>query len=64
MAHPLYIGISVGRFIVYLMAQRAMRCPVNICVGAGKVAISFCLQDEVNVLMDAVQVVEEVHKFM
>jgi hypothetical protein len=58
------MGISMGRFTVYLMAQRAVRSPVNICVKARKVAISFCLQGEVNVLVDTVQVVEKALKFM
>jgi hypothetical protein len=32
---------SMGRFTVYIMAQRAIRAPENIYVLDGKVAISF-----------------------
>jgi hypothetical protein len=46
--------------MVYLMAQRTIKSPVNICVQEGKVAVSFCLHGELNVLVDTIQVVKEV----
>jgi hypothetical protein len=35
--------------MVYLMTQRIIRSPVNVCVQKGKMAISFCLHGELNV---------------
>jgi hypothetical protein len=50
----------MGRFTVHFMAQRAMGSPADIYVKEGKVTISFCVHDELNVLVDTVQVIKEV----
>jgi hypothetical protein len=50
----------MGRFTMYFMTQRAIMPPVNMCAKEGKVAISFHLHGELNVLVDTVQVVREV----
>jgi hypothetical protein len=42
------------------MAQRGIRSLISIHVQEGKVIVSFHLHSEQNVLVDAVQVVEEV----
>jgi hypothetical protein len=54
------IEVSMGRFTVYLMAQRAIRSLVNIYVHEEKVAFSFHLHGE-NVLVDTGPMREEVH---
>jgi hypothetical protein len=54
------INVGMGRFAVYLMAPRAIRSPVNICVQEGKVAVSFGLHGKLNILVDSVQVIKEV----
>jgi hypothetical protein len=51
------VEAGVGRLMVHSMAQTAIRSPVNIRVKEGKVAVSFLLHCELNVLMDTVQVV-------
>lgn len=56
----LEIEVNVGRFMVYIMTQGAMRSCVNICIQEGKVAVSFHLHGELNVVVDTVQVVKEV----
>jgi hypothetical protein len=50
----------MGRFMVNFVAQRTIGSPVNICVKEGKVAFSFRLHGELNVLVDTVQVIKEV----
>jgi hypothetical protein len=52
------VNVGMGRFAVYLMAHRAIRSPVNICVQEGKVAVSFGLCGELNILVDSVQVIK------
>jgi hypothetical protein len=54
------IEVSVGSFTAYLIAQRAIVSPRNIHVREEKVAISFHLHDDPNVVMNTVQVVKEV----
>jgi hypothetical protein len=54
------VNVSKGRFTVYLMAYRAIRSPMNICVQEGKVALSFGFCGELHILMDNVQVIKEV----
>jgi hypothetical protein len=49
----------MGRFTVYLLAQRAVRFPVNICDWEGMVSYIFCHYGELNVLVDTVWVVRE-----
>jgi hypothetical protein len=44
------VEVSMGTYTVYLMAQTAIRSPVNFCVHCG----------ELNILVDIVQVVKEV----
>lgn len=47
-------------FAVYLMVHRAIRSPVNICIQERKVAVSFGLRGELNILVYSVQVIKEV----
>jgi hypothetical protein len=54
------VKVVKGRFMVHSMAQGTIGSPVNIYVKEGKVAISFHLHGELNVLVDTVQVVKEV----
>jgi hypothetical protein len=46
--------------MVHFMALRSIRSAVNICVKEERMAISFHLHGELNVLVDTVQVVKEV----
>jgi hypothetical protein len=50
----------MGRFTVHLMAQTAIRSPLNIYVHEGKVTISFHLHGELNVLVGTFLVFKEV----
>jgi hypothetical protein len=50
----------LGRFAVHFIIQRAIGSTVNIYVKEGKLAVSFRLHGELNVLVDTVQVVKEV----
>jgi hypothetical protein len=52
--------VSVSRFTACLMAQRAIGSSGSMYVREEKVAISFHLHGEPNVLVDSVQVVERV----
>jgi hypothetical protein len=52
----------MGRFAVHPVAQGAIRSPVYVDIQEGKVAVSFRLHGELNVLVDTVQVVKEVLK--
>lgn len=54
------VDVGMSGFAVYLMVHRAIRFPVNICIQEGKVAVSFGLPGELNILVDSVQVIKEV----
>jgi hypothetical protein len=50
------IEVSAGRFTEYLMAQRTISSPVNICVQERNVAVSFSIHGELNILVNTLQV--------
>jgi hypothetical protein len=54
------VDVGMGRFTVHFMAQSTVGFPVDIYVKEWKVALSFGLHGELNVLVDTVQVVQEV----
>jgi hypothetical protein len=48
----------MGRFAVHFMAYRATGYTIHIYVKEGKLAISFHLRGEFNILLDSLQVVK------
>jgi hypothetical protein len=48
------VEVGRGRFMVYSMAQRTMRSPVDIYVKEGEVAFNFGLHGELNALVDTI----------
>jgi hypothetical protein len=55
---------GVGGLAVHSVAQRTARSPINVCVQEGEVAVTFSLLGELNALVDAVEVVQEVFQFV
>jgi hypothetical protein len=54
------VDIGMGTFTAHFMAQKSIMSPVYVYVKEGKVAVSFCLHGQQNILVDTVQVVKEV----